>query len=132
MSTIDPLELLKQCNGYYERQPGGPLVGYAGRDAQNRQYVGEVYANFAKAERYGAVLKRVAAALLEKFPEIGSSGAGFCAAPEGGKALAVTLASLTGKEYIFPEKQVTAIKTETSREKSVLAWGRHEPERGEE
>jgi orotate phosphoribosyltransferase len=128
----DPLAILKRCDGYYDRPPGGPLVGYAGRDDQGRQYVGMVYANFAKSERHGDVLNHIANTMIESFPSIEPVGAGFCGAPEGGKALAVALATRLGKDYIFPEKQVTALKTETSREKSILVWGRHEPEPGEE
>ncbi len=126
-----PLDTLKRCDGYYERPPGGPLVGYAGRDKEGRQYVGMIYANFAKGERHGKVLLRVASELVGKYPDISACGDGFCGAPEGGKALAAVLAASLGKGYIFPEKQVTALKTETSREKSVLVWGRHEPEPGE-
>ena len=127
----DPLETLKSCDGYYERPPGGPLVGYAGRDKEGRQYVGMVYANFAKGERHGKVLLRVASELVGKYPNISAQGDGFCGAPEGGKALAAVLAASLGKGYIFPEKQVTVLKTDSSREKSVLVWGRHEPEPGE-
>ena len=131
-SGEDPLNILKRCNGYYERPAGGPLVGYAGRDAQGKQYVGTTYANFAKGERHGNVLNHVAAGLIKKFPDIAPSMAGFCGAPEGGKALAVTLATQLMRDYLFPEKQITALKTETSREKSILVWGRHEPEPDEE
>jgi len=127
----DPLAILKRCDGYYERPPGGPLVGYAGRDDQGRQYVGTVYANFAKAERHGDVLDHVADALIKKFGGITLRGDGFCGAPEGGKALAVALATRLGKDYIFPEKQITELKTATSREKSTFVWSRHEPEPGE-
>lgn len=128
----DPLEILRRCDGYYERAGKGPLVGYAGRDGQNRQYVGMVYANFAKAERHGNVLMHVADSLVDLYPEIARVGDGFCGAPEGGKALAAVLAATLGRGYIFPEKQVTALKTDTSRERSILVWGRHEPEPGEE
>lgn len=128
----DPLELLERCHGYYQRPPGGPLVGYAGRDEKGRQYVGEAYANFAKGERHGPVLKRVAKELLRIYPFLAMDGTGFCAAPEGGKALAVMLAVRTGKSYIFPEKEVIELKTPTSRERSRLFWGRHEPEQGEQ
>ncbi|MCX6715902.1 MAG: hypothetical protein NT077_02685 [Candidatus Taylorbacteria bacterium] len=123
----NPLDLLKRCSGYYERPPAGPLVGYAGRDEAGKQYVGMVYVNFAMAERHGIVLKHIALETFIKFPEIARNGDGFCAAPEGGKALAVALATHLGKDYIFPEKEIIALKTEHSREKSRLIWGRHEP-----
>ena len=134
LQNEDPLKLLHRCGGYYECPKDskgmrlGPLVGYAGRDGQGRQKVGEVYANFAKAERHGTVLSQVALGLKDKLPEY---GAGFCGAPEGGKALAVTLASLTFRQYIFPEKEILELKTDTSREKSRLVFARHEPFSGE-
>jgi len=127
----DPLDTLKRCDGYYHRPPGGPLVAYAGSDNQGRKYVGEIYINFAKAETHGNVLREFARALLEKFPQIQDSDAGFCGAPEGGKALAVSLAIQLGRRYLFPEKKVTAIETETSREKSILVWKRHQPQKGQ-
>ena len=127
-----PLDTLRRCGGYYKQCTGGPLVGYAGRDEQKRQFVGFEYVNFAKAERHGSVLKDVAIKILRKFPHINTSKAGFCGAPEGGKALAATLATITGRSYIFPEKKVTVLKSENSREQSTFVWSRHEPEAGEE
>lgn len=53
----NPLAVLKALDGYYECPKDtagkrlGPLVGYAGRDNLGRQYVGDIYANFAVAER---------------------------------------------------------------------------------
>ncbi len=58
----DPLALVERCGGYYKcpKDPSGkrlgPLVGYAGRDAQGRQFVGDEYFNFAKAERHSPIL----------------------------------------------------------------------------
>lgn len=135
LTNEDPLELLRRCGGYYQcpKDPSGkrlgPLVGYAGRDIQKRQYVGDVYVNFAKAERHGSVLTHVAVELKAK---LALSGTGFCGAPEGGKALANMLASLTNRQYIFPEKKVTVLGTPTAREESILVFDRHEPEAGEE
>lgn len=127
-----PLDLLARCGGYYERAGSGPLVGYAGTYGEDkRQYVGEIYANFAKIECRGNALKYVADRLLEQLPFLlSATGDGFCAAPEGGKALAVMLAGITGKDYIFPEKQEIEAKSATSRGKSILVWKRHEPRQG--
>lgn len=129
----DPLEMLKRCGGYYscpkdeQGKRRGPLVGYAGLYGDNKQYVGDVYANFAKAERHGEILKYVAEQLLPRI----SRATGFCGAPEGGKALATMLAVVSGAQYIFPDKEVTALKTATAREKSKLVFARHEPAPGE-
>lgn len=134
-----PLSILTRCDGYYECPKDndgkrlGPLVGYAGRDSEKKQFVGDVYVNFAKGERHGPVLKHVATKLAEKLAVTlqHSPCTGFCGAPEGGKALAVTLAIVLELQYIFPEKKVTAVGTDTSREVSELRWGRHQPEKGE-
>ncbi len=131
------LTLATRCGGFYECPKDtdgkrlGPLVGYAGRDSLGRQYVGEVYVNFAKVERHPKALSRVASLLLDKMlahdNECMDMTSGFCGAPEGGKALAQALSVLTGKQYIFPEKKITALATDSSREQSELVWGRHEP-----
>src|SRR5438105_1748153 len=95
----DPLEILRRCGGYYEcpkdvnGQRLGPLVGYAGPDQKGRQYVGDVYVNFAKAERHLPVLRYLAETLAIRVGDRTRAAklqraTGFCAAPEGGKALA--------------------------------------------
>ena len=130
--------LLSDCGGYYncptdgDGKRLGPLVGYGGRDKQGQQFVGDVYVNFTRAERKSEVLKRIANDLFRKIPSAVFSGlAGFCGTPEGGKALAAALSLISGHDYIFPEKEVTAVRTANSREKSKLVWGRHEPVKGE-
>jgi len=135
----DPLELLRRCGGYYECPKDasgkrlGPLAGYAGKyetsNGNKLQFVGDVYVNFAKAERHGDVLWHFANNLWTDSLEVDDL-TGFVGAPEGGKALAVTLATLTGGQYIFPEKKVTAVATINSREESEMVFDRHEPEPG--
>ncbi len=130
----DPLLILRDCDGFYERPAHGPLVGYTGRyekDGKQLQYVGHTYANFSKAETQGKVLRYFSILIAHKFPELDGRGDGFCGAPEGGKALASNLATHLGKGYIFPEKETIELKTSSSREKSRLVWGRHAPEPGE-
>lgn len=152
MKTITPLhrerpiETLARCGGYYEcpkdasGKRWGPLAGYAGRDEKGRQFVGDVYVNFAKAERHLPVLRDFAEKLafqldhqmrLKGFSALGTKATGFCGAPEGGKALAVMLANFCGNQYIFPEKKVTVAATPSSREISELVFDRHEPEKGD-
>lgn len=128
-----PLDLLRRCRGFYECPKAadgtrlGPLVGYAGRDDQGRQYVGDVYANFAKIEQHGPALLHTAELLWAKILHMGFLDfAGFCGAPEGGKALATTLATVYQRQYIFPDKKVISLATETSREKSKLIFSRHD------
>ncbi|NQV88339.1 MAG: hypothetical protein HQ402_02190 [Parcubacteria group bacterium] len=148
MKTITPrkgesfLDLLARCDGYYACPKGpkgerlGPLVGYAGRDDQGRQFVGDVYVNFAMAERYGWVLEHCAKHIPLEATNRGlyrtiTRGTGFCGAPEGGKALATAMTIIFGKQYIFPEKKITAVATDSSREVSELVFSRHEPYKGD-
>src|SRR3989344_7426018 len=99
-----PLDLLKRCGGYYEcprhsfdSNRLGPLVGYAGRykgsDGKDHQYVGDVYANFARAEEYPHVLHHWACSmeLQPSFDELARKADVFCGAPMGGLAFAGVL-----------------------------------------
>ena len=112
----------------------GPLVGYAGKDAAGRQYVGDVYVNFARAERRPALLRVFARRLLDLAGRRGvdvATASGFIGAPEGGKAFAYQLALEAGRGYIYPEKRVTAAASATARESSEIVFSRHEPDEGE-
>ncbi len=90
---------IKEAGGYYDcpKSPHGtrlgPLVAYAGKYADDqgveRQYVGDTYVNFAKAEKQIVVLSEYAKILYGEF--VLSRGErpcsrvnGFCGAPEGG------------------------------------------------
>ncbi len=136
----DPLDLMRDAGAFYEAPRDasdrrvGPLVGYAGKDAAGRQYVGDVYVNFARAERRPALLQVFARRLLDLAQARGvdvGAAAGFIGAPEGGKAFAYQLALEAGLGYIYPEKKVTAAASATARESSEMVFARHEPERGE-
>lgn len=142
-SAQDPLALLNLCDGYYEvsKTPEGkclsPLVGYAGRydeGGQKLQYVGFVYCNFAAAERHTEILEHFSNEIDDALINAGidTSGATFCGAPEGGKALALNLAWFNGGQYIYPEKKITALATANSREESHLVFDRHVPVAGDE
>src|SRR5688572_1557779 len=96
-----PLDLLARCDGYYHASNGAPLVGYAGLDEQGRQLVGWDYANFAKIETRGNALYSIVQTMLVHFHQIHDVDV-LCAAPEGGKALAVGLALQATKIYIYP------------------------------
>lgn len=137
-----PLDLMREVGGYYECPKDsqgrrlGPLVGYAGRDHAGRQFVGDIYVNFAQAERRPALLATFSRQLMEvlrqrKLDRILKSAQGFCGAPEGGKAFAYQLALDHAKQYIYPEKKITAVASAASREISELVFSRHEPGKGE-
>ena len=59
----DPLDLMRDAGAFYEAprdaagRRTGPLVGYAGKDAGGRQYVGDVYVNFALSDALVAKLE---------------------------------------------------------------------------
>lgn len=132
----NPLEILKGCGGYYEcprdsaGKRSGPLVGYAARDARGRQFVGDVYLNFAQAEEYPEILNFFAELLgqhIQFFKFTNCVKRVFCGAPEGGKALALFLAfHCSGGRYVFPEKKVLSLPTASSREVTELEFSRHE------
>lgn len=137
------LETLGNCGGYYEcpRSEGtgdriGPLVGYAGTyeglGGKRLQFVGDVYANFAKAEPHPNVLRFFARCLVVRLSaevDIAKVNA-FCGAPIGGYSLADALSLDNDIMVIKAEKKVTALKTATSREKSELVFARHSVENG--
>lgn len=136
----DPLDLMREAGAFYEAprdargRRTGPLVGYAGKDAEGRQYVGDIYVNFARAERRPALLQVFARRLLAAARARGldlAAAAGFVGAPEGGKAFAYQLGLEAGRGYIYPEKVVTAAASATAREASAMVFSRHEPEAGE-
>jgi adenine/guanine phosphoribosyltransferase-like PRPP-binding protein len=131
------LNMLRSCGGYYScpKSPDGrrlgPLVGYAGKyespDGKKLQYVGDVYANFSQLESNSEMLEIVARHLVAKLEfQIGLPPlTDFCAAPIGGYSLGTALGLASKLDVIKAEKKVTALATETSREKSELTFARH-------
>ncbi len=129
----DPLEILRQLGGYYECPKDaqgkrvGPLVGYAGKDADGKNFVGEVYANFGKAEEHPVVLESYSRQMWLRIPTaIADDVTVFCGAPLGGMAFAYQLALTAGQRYVFAEKRILQVASDGEREKSKLVFGRHE------
>ncbi len=134
----DPLGLLRALGGYYECPKDatgkrlGPLVGYAGRDEEGKQYVGDIYANFARAEEYPQVLNYFAERLCDRRKSLVHVNATvYCGAPMGGIALAQLLALKDKRRFLYPEKKITVAATATSREQSQVVFSRHEIEPGD-
>lgn len=137
------LEVLRQCGGYYicPKDPAGnrlgPLVGYAGKyhdetTKQDLQFVGDVYYNFAKAEQFPHVLDRYAdflASIIEAQLDRDTFDR-VLGAPWGGICIGMKLAEALDCQYGFADKEITALRTATSREQSKLVFGRHEVESG--
>lgn len=106
----------------------GPLVGYAGTDAQGRHYVGDVYINIAMLEQFPNRLMYCADLLGQFF---GKGEVVFCGAPMGGITLASLLAFEKYSRFIYPEKEIVCLATGHSREESRLVFKRHEVHRGD-
>ena len=126
------LKTLRRCDGYYgcPRNPEGkrlgPLVGYAGKYDDEHHWVGDVYYNFARAERFHHVADAFARDLAAKIREQQIKLDCILAAPMGGIVLGAALARQLDIEFVFAEKKVTAAATAGSREESVLVLDRHE------
>jgi|CXWL01.1.fsa_nt_gi orotate phosphoribosyltransferase len=105
--------MLKQIDAVYECPKDvrgkrlGPLVGYAGKDEDERAYVGDVYANLAVLERHAEYLGSVANCLLETYPILRTAEV-FCGAPEGGKSLALLMARQRMATYCYPDQEVVS------------------------
>jgi len=139
------LETLDNCGGYYScpKDPTGkrlgPLVGYAFKyktpDNKMLQFVGDVYANFSKAEVHPHVLHFFAQELCQKLDsQIGLANiGGVVGAPIGGYSLADAISLAQPDldiDMVKAEKKVTALATEELREQSRLVFGRHDIEKG--
>lgn len=141
--TIAPdnyTETLRLCGGYYECPKNdqgkrlGPLVGYAAtyslNDLEKRQYIGDIYANFAMAEEYPHVLEYFAAELAKKIQKLGITIDYVLAPPMGGIALGVHLAKQLDARFVFAEKKVTALATKDLRQQEKLELLRHQIDPG--
>lgn len=134
----NPLTVLKLCNGYYECPRGkdgnrnGPLVGYAGhyrdKDGLDKQYVGDVYYNIAKAEEYPHVIDHFGYLLRHQIAECGLrfQVTATVAAPMGGIILGHALGRILECRTLYAEKRITKLARENERERFLLLMGRHE------
>lgn len=138
--NASPLELLDLCGGYYSCPKDakgkrlGPLVGYSGKYETaegHKQWVGDIYANFAKAEEYPHILKHFADQMRDKLLFALGEVDVFCGAPIGGYAISLILGLSCDRRVIKAEKKAVAPATNKEREKTVLVFGRHEVQHGE-
>ena len=109
LASDDPLRILSHYGGYYECPKDssgkrlGPLVGYAGK-YDGKQYVGDVYVNYAIAEHFPFVNQAFASRLRQRLAEnnVWHECDCICGAPMGGLSLAQSLVFLdTGSMYIY-------------------------------
>ena len=129
------IEALIELGGYYECPKDdnskrlGPLVGYAGRYDDNgtaKQWVGDKYFNFAALEKKPRRSLSFIGELAWKLHLDDGKDVTFCGMPEGGKWVALELASWTNGSYIYPEKKVLELATATSKERAELIFARHQ------
>jgi len=133
----DALKILMVCGGFYECPKtkdgkwAGPVVGYAGKygDKKDKQYVGRIYANFAKAEQYPIVLLHFAKQLSQELQHLNIDV--FCGVPMGGNAFGQMLALVCETKYVYLEKKIIEVASKDSREKSELEFNRHEIQSGD-
>ncbi|MEN9557809.1 MAG: hypothetical protein RL141_178 [Candidatus Parcubacteria bacterium] len=108
----DLMELGKRCDAVYlcpkvgsERK--GPLVVYAGKDGRGRNWVGDLYFNFAQIECHLEVVRAYANAayqklrdqdLLHRFDTV-------LGLPDGGRTFGQMLALVAGKRFVYANKE---------------------------
>lgn len=140
-----PLVTLDRCDGYYECPKGpdgqrlGPLVAYAGDydgpDGKKLHFVGDIYANFAKAEPHTNVLLHFADCLRPKLiglAQFDRRNLVSCGAPIGGYDLARAMGFVFDADVIKAEKKVIVAGSASSKEESQIVFSRHNVEEGDE
>ncbi len=107
------MELGKRCNAVYicprtrANKRKGPLVAYAGKDSQGRNYVGDIYFNFRRIETHLKVVEefaRVAHVQLIKRGLIDTFDT-VCGIPQGGRTFGHMLAFIAGKRFVYADKK---------------------------
>jgi len=85
----------------------GPLVAYAGKDAQQRNLVGDIYFNFRRIEAHPAAVQAFAEAVHEKLRTQGllDSFDTVCGIPHGGRTFGQALALVAGKRFVYADKK---------------------------
>jgi orotate phosphoribosyltransferase len=133
-----PIEILKRLGGYYncpKNEKGerlGQLVGYAGTYPDGKRNekacVGDLYANFAKAEEYPVVMSEFGKDLAFKIRnQIPLNYDRICVVgPEkGGFSICEHIAFHLDCAKAYLEKDITQLKSAVAREQSKLAFKRH-------
>jgi len=118
------MSIAKRCDALYicPKEGGvrkGPLVPYAGKDAQGRNLVGDIYFNFRKIERHPMAVEAFAMAAAKKLGSLIDTFDTVCGIPNGGRSFGMPFARITGKQSVYPEKE--AIPT-APRKKQEYGW----------
>jgi hypothetical protein len=106
------MDLWTRCNGVYicpkvNSVCKGPLVPYAGKDSQDRNLVGYIYANFRKVEPHLKAVGAFAEAAYNKLCEQGllDTFDTICGIPQGGRTFGQELARIAEKRFVYPDKK---------------------------
>lgn len=138
------LETLKNCKGFYESAKNekgeyvGPVVGYAKKykaeAGVEKNMVGFVYLNFAKAEQISAVRNHFAGLIADNMKAARLKANVVLGAPMGGLLLAGDLGRVLKMRTVFAEKvvKVAADSINNVREESDLVIDRHDLSPGDE
>jgi orotate phosphoribosyltransferase-like protein len=120
------LDLGKRCNAVYVCPKDGsvrkgPLVAYAGKDAQQRNLVGDIYFNFRRIEEHPAVVQAFAGVASDMLRVRGlhDSFDTVCGIPHGGRTFGQALALLMGKRFVYADKKPKATE---SGKKQEYSW----------
>lgn len=133
-----PLETLINLEGHYQSRKTpdgkfmGPLVTYSGQydsPTGKKNFVGDVYFNLAVIEDSPQRLEYFAKLMAEKIKGIeetwGHKADCLIGVPEGGSKIAQEVGRLLGIAGLRLEKEVTTLKTATSKEQSSLVMRRN-------
>ncbi|QQG52312.1 MAG: hypothetical protein HY931_03160 [Candidatus Falkowbacteria bacterium] len=133
-----PLETLVNLEGHYQSRKTpdgkfmGPLVTYSGQydsPTGKKNFVGDVYFNLAVIEDSPQRLEYFAKLMAEKilaFEETWGHKVDYLiGVPEGGSKIAQEVGRLLNIPGLRLEKEVTAVKTATSKEQSNLVMRRN-------
>lgn len=122
----DLLELGKRCNAVYVcpkvgSKRKGPLVAYAGKDSQGRNYVGDLYFNFRRIETHLKAVEEFAQVARVKLIKKGlmDSFDTICGIPNGGRTFGQMLAFVSGKRFVYADKKP---KTTEAGKKQEYSW----------
>lgn len=84
----------------------GPLVAYAGKDSSGRNLVGELYFNFRRIEPHLEVVGAFAETAYIKILKADLTGFDtVCGIPNGGRTLGQELARISGRRFVYAEKE---------------------------
>lgn len=105
-------QIARECNALYicpkrEGKRVGPLVPYAGKDAKERNLVGDIYFNFRRIEENMEAVGYFAGAIAARLrgSALGADILTVCGIPQGGRTLGQELARCFGLRFVYADKK---------------------------